>query len=80
MIRQKTVRGQKRPRLSASIHKAVRKAIEADAKLFNVSMSFVQATALAECYGIEVEKFYLVDSERKRKAKRKNVVQFRKRA
>ena len=76
--RQKVVKGQKRLRLSSSVHKAVRKAIESDAKLFNCSLSFVQNTALADCYGIEIEeKYYLI--ERRKRAK--NVVQFkRKRA
>jgi hypothetical protein len=84
MVKQKPIKGQKRLRLSSSVEKAIRKAVEADAELFGVSMSFVQNTALAEIYGIEVEKYYLVGQEGPRQVKRRkvrnNIVKFRRRA
>ena len=74
MIRQK-VSKRRRLRLASSVHSAIRRAVEADAKHFGVSMSFVQATALADHYGIDIEKCYEVKPEQKR-----NVIRFRRRA
>jgi len=74
MFRQKATK-RKRVRLSSSVHRAIRKAVEAEAKEFNVSMSFVQSVALAEIFGIDIETYYRLGDHSKGK-----VIRFRRRA
>ena len=47
-----------RARLSNYVHQAVRREVELTAKRFGVSKSFVQATALADFFGIDIEERY----------------------
>ena len=65
--RQKSVKGG-RTRVGAGVIKEIDKAVNADAKHFKVSKSWVIACAVAAVYGIKIESYY---EEGKPKKKRR---------
>jgi hypothetical protein len=66
MRKQQPVKGG-RLRLSPSVAPAIRRGVERTARQFNVSMSFVTATALADSLGINIERYYISDVSRRKK-------------
>lgn len=65
---QKITKGKTRKSVSSSVIKEIRAEVEHCAKKFNCSMSFVVATALADAFGIEMEKYF--ESSKGRKLRR----------
>lgn len=47
-----------RAKLSNSVNQTIRREVEMTARKFGVSKSFVQATALAEFFGVDIEERY----------------------
>lgn len=54
MRRQRAVKGG-RERIGAGVEKRIRAAVEREARRFGVSMAFVQAVAIADALGVELE-------------------------
>jgi len=68
-INQRRLKKGRREDVKSYLHPRVWDRIEADAKKFNVSLSFVIATAVEEFYDtMETEKFYEVGKRKKRVA------------
>jgi hypothetical protein len=68
-ISQRRFKKIKREDVKSFLHPKVWGYVEADAKKFNVSLSFVIATAVEEFYGSMIsEKFYEVSKRKKRVA------------
>lgn len=64
--RQRPIKGG-RERMTASAEGAIKRAVEAEARRFNCSKSFVQNVCVAEALGLDVESYVTEDKPRRRR-------------